>query len=105
MKCSGENVILRGKFHVVSCFPLHFMLYRGNLYCFSNSDLYCSWKGVMLMVVVYTDVGLLGMWWFDGWAGGRHRGGLSHLWTQARSSSAFYVYMLAGTNIYLSKLA
>ena len=27
MKCSGENVILHGIFHVVSCFPLHFMLY------------------------------------------------------------------------------
>ena len=36
MKCSGENVILRGIFHVVSCFPLHFMLYCGNLDCFSN---------------------------------------------------------------------
>ena len=30
MKCSGEYVILRGIFHVVSRFPLHFMLYRGN---------------------------------------------------------------------------
>ena len=29
-KCSGENVILRGIFHEVSCFPLHFMLYHGN---------------------------------------------------------------------------
>ena len=37
MKCSGENVILRGIFHVVSRFPLHFMLYRGNFDCFSNS--------------------------------------------------------------------
>ena len=36
MKCSGENVILRGKFHVLG-FPLHFMLYRGNLDCFSSS--------------------------------------------------------------------
>ena len=36
MKCSGENVILRGIVHVVSGFPLHFMLYRGNLDCFSN---------------------------------------------------------------------
>ena len=35
MKCSGENVILRGIFHVVTGFPLHFMLYRGNLDCFS----------------------------------------------------------------------
>ena len=37
MKCSGENLILRGNFPVVSGFPLHFMLYRGNLDCFYNS--------------------------------------------------------------------
>ena len=37
MKCSEEKVILRGIFHVVSCFPLHFMLYRGNLDYFSDS--------------------------------------------------------------------
>ena len=37
MKCSGENVILRGIFHVVSRFLLLFMLYRGNLDCLSNS--------------------------------------------------------------------
>ena len=37
MKCSGVNVILHGKFHVVSCFPLHFMLYRGNMDYFSDS--------------------------------------------------------------------
>ena len=36
MKCSGENVILCGIFHVVSCFPLHFMLYRENLDYFSD---------------------------------------------------------------------
>ena len=36
MKCSRENVILRGIFNVVSGFPLHFMLYRENLDCFSN---------------------------------------------------------------------
>ena len=30
MKCSEENVISRGIFHVVSRFPLHFILYRGN---------------------------------------------------------------------------
>ena len=36
MKCSGENMIQRGIFHVVSGFPLRFMLYRGNLDCFSN---------------------------------------------------------------------
>ena len=39
MKCSGENVILRGIFHVVSRFPLHFMFYRGNFDFFSNSEL------------------------------------------------------------------
>ena len=37
MKCSGENVILRGTIHVVSCFSLHFMLYRGNFDYFSDS--------------------------------------------------------------------
>ena len=37
MKCSGENLLLREKFHVVSCFPQHFMLYRGNVDCFSDS--------------------------------------------------------------------
>ena len=36
MKCSGENVILRGIVHVVSGFPLHFMFYCGNFDCFSN---------------------------------------------------------------------
>ena len=36
MKFSGENVILRGIFHVVSRFPLQFMLYCGNLDYFSN---------------------------------------------------------------------
>ena len=36
MKCSGENVILRGIVHIVSGFPLHFMFYRGNFECFSN---------------------------------------------------------------------
>ena len=30
MKCSRENVIQCGIFLVVSCFALHFMLYRGN---------------------------------------------------------------------------
>ena len=30
-------MILRGKFHEVSRFPLHFMLYRGHLDYFSNS--------------------------------------------------------------------
>ena len=37
MKCRGENVILRGIVHAVLGFPQHFMLYRGNLDCFSNS--------------------------------------------------------------------
>ena len=37
MKYSRENVILRGLFHVVSGFLLHFMLYHGNLDFFSNS--------------------------------------------------------------------
>ena len=37
MKCSAENVILRGIFHVVSCFPLHFLWYRGNLGYLSSS--------------------------------------------------------------------
>ena len=37
MKCSGGNVILRGIFHVVSGFTLHYMLNRGNLDCFFNS--------------------------------------------------------------------
>ena len=37
MKCSRENVILREIFHVVSDFPLHFMLCNGKLDCFSNS--------------------------------------------------------------------
>ena len=36
MKCSGDNVILRGIVHVVSGFHPHFMFYRGNLDCFSN---------------------------------------------------------------------
>ena len=36
MKCSGGNVVQRGKVHVVSGFPLHFMFYRGNFDCFSN---------------------------------------------------------------------
>ena len=36
MKCSGENLILRGIVHVVSGFPLHFMFYRRNLNCSST---------------------------------------------------------------------
>ena len=37
MKCSEESVILRGILHAVSRLPLHVMLYRGNLDCFSDS--------------------------------------------------------------------
>ena len=40
MKCSAENVILRGIFNVLSCIPLHFMLYHGNLDYFSDSAQY-----------------------------------------------------------------
>ena len=45
MKSSGENLILRGIFHVQYCSfrfssTVHFMLYRGNLECFSNSGEY-----------------------------------------------------------------
>ena len=36
MKCIGENVIIRGIVHVVSRFPLHFMLCCGYLDFFSN---------------------------------------------------------------------
>ena len=42
MKCSGENEILREILHVVSRFPLHFMLFRGNFDSFSNSEQQCS---------------------------------------------------------------
>ena len=37
MKCSGENETLSGIFHVVSRFPLHFVLYKGNLDYFLDS--------------------------------------------------------------------
>ena len=50
MKCSGENVILRGIFHVVSCFPLHFMLYRENLNYFSYSVYNVTGRSVVLSV-------------------------------------------------------
>ena len=39
MKCSGENEIPRRIFQAVSRFPLHFMLYRGNLDYFVDSVL------------------------------------------------------------------
>ena len=41
-KCSGENVILGGIVHLVSCFPLNFMLYRGNLDYLSDSVVFSS---------------------------------------------------------------
>ena len=41
MKCSGDNLIQREIVHVVSCFPLHFMLHRGYLDYFSLSDSMC----------------------------------------------------------------
>ena len=37
MKCRWENMILRGIFHVVSSFSLHFLLYRGNFDKFLDS--------------------------------------------------------------------
>ena len=37
IKCGGKNMILCGQVHLVSCFPLHFMLYRGNFDYFSDS--------------------------------------------------------------------
>ena len=37
MKCSGENEILRGICPVVSGFPLHFLIYRGNVDYFLDS--------------------------------------------------------------------
>ena len=40
MECSGENLTLRGIVHVVSCFLLHFMLYRRNFgHC---TTIYCT---------------------------------------------------------------
>ena len=55
MKCSGENVILGGIVHVVSGFPLHFMLYRGNFDCFSNRVQYSLslWETLSLYPEVY----------------------------------------------------
>ena len=45
MICIGENVILCEIFHVVSRFPLLFMLYRGNLDYFLDS-VKCFKKGL-----------------------------------------------------------
>ena len=42
-------MILRGIFHVVSCFPLHFMLYRGNLNYFSDSVLYYAMSSFRML--------------------------------------------------------
>ena len=51
MKSSGENVKLCGIFHVVSCFPLHFKLYRGNLDYFLDSVQYsCSGAAGLIFV-------------------------------------------------------
>ena len=47
MKCSGDNVILRGIVHVVSGFPLHFMFYRENLDCFSSRVLLQEFNTVL----------------------------------------------------------
>ena len=45
MKCFGGNEIPRGIFHVVSGFPPHFMLYRGNLdYFFDSIYIYSKEK-------------------------------------------------------------
>ena len=41
-KCSGENVILGGIVHLISFFPLNFMLYRGNLDYLSDSVVFSS---------------------------------------------------------------
>ena len=46
MKCSGENVKIRGIFHVLSCFPLYFILYRRNFDHFSDSvHVHCTVHG------------------------------------------------------------
>ena len=56
MKCCGENVILRGIFHVVSRFPLHFMFNRGNLDYFSNSVWRCVFPDHLLLVYILFPV-------------------------------------------------
>ena len=45
-----ENVILRGIFHVVSCFSIHFMLYRGNL---ESVVLHIVTKKTVIMLSIY----------------------------------------------------
>ena len=55
LKCSGENVILRGIFHVVSFFPKHFVLYRGNLDYFSDRVVFtlCGVEIVEFCILMY----------------------------------------------------
>ena len=48
IKRSGGNVILRGIFHVVFRFPLHFVIYRGNLDYFLDSVLAYTWMQALL---------------------------------------------------------
>ena len=40
----------RGIVHKVSGCPLHFMFYRGNLYCFSNRVYWCTLYSILLFV-------------------------------------------------------
>ena len=59
MKCSGgkpSTRILRGIFQVVSGFPLHFMLHRGHLDCFSNSVHYTYQNTAPLLVLNHTVI-------------------------------------------------
>ena len=80
MKCSGENMLLRGIIHEVSGFQIHFMLYRGNLDYISNSvwplpvGHLCStkfeWRIVELLTSLPGNVGrafpfytFVGYWW------------------------------------------
>ena len=74
MKCSGENVILREIVHVVSGFPLHFMLYRGNLDCFSKRD-------VTIMSRIHRS--LLLLWFIKAWP----------LWEGLNRDSSLWVWM------------
>ena len=63
---SGENLILRGIFHVVSCFPLHFMFYLGNLDYFSDSVMYFAEYSIEIVGSVVQG----------GWKGEIPRGGI-----------------------------
>ena len=71
MKCSGENVIQRGIFHVVSCFPLHFMLYHGHFNYFSDSVGFVTF-GVLALLGL-SLIGFVTYWVC-------HLLGLSHYW-------------------------